>query len=218
MGKSSSSAAHAKPYCQKAASNPQIGKAEILHSQHIPVETVKTVDKADFVMWSRKYDKAFGWQAQRERELGSKFRKNKVLTCADLGAIIEWKFKDDEDKLQRGLELVARNDPEKVARITSQVLCLPQGDDMYRMNCLTTLEGISPVLASVILAFFDPKRCGIFDLRVWKPLLGNASAGLYTPQNYIRLLEAMRKTAAKHNLDVRIIDKALYKKSIDESG
>jgi hypothetical protein len=176
------------------------------------------MDKADFLMWSRKYDKAFGWQAQRERELGSKFRKNKVLTCADLGAIIEWKFKDEPEKLQRGLELMARNTPEVVARITGQVLCLPQGQDMYRINCLTTLEGISPVLASVILAFFDPKRYAIFDLRVWKPLLGNASAGLYTPQNYIRLLEAMRKTANKHNLDVRIIDKALYKKSIDDTG
>ncbi len=168
-------------------------------------------------MWSRKYDKAFGWQAQRERELGGKFRKNKVLTCADLGSIVEWKFKDDQEKLERGLELVARNDPEKVSRITSQVLCLPQGDDMYRMNCLTTLEGISPLLASIILTFFDPKRYCIFDLRVWKPLLGNASAGLYSPQNYIKLLEAIRKTAAKHNLEVRVIDKALYKKSIDNA-
>ena len=176
------------------------------------------MDKADFLTWSRKYDKAFGWQASRERELGAKFRKNKVLTCQDLGSIIEWKFKDDPEKLTRGLELIARNDPEKVARVTGQILCLPPGDDMYRLNCLATLEGISPVLASVILAFFDPKRYGIFDLRVWKPLLGNASTGLYTPQNYIRLIEAMRKTAAKHNLDVRVIDKALYKKSIDESS
>jgi hypothetical protein len=179
---------------------------------------VDLVDKADFLMWSRKYDKAFGWQAQRERELGAKFRKNKALTCADLGAVIEWKFKDDPERLERGLELMARNNPDAVARITGQVLSLPPGDDMYRINCLTTLEGISPVLASVILAFFDPKRYGIFDLRVWRPLLGNASAGLYTPQNYIRLLEAIRKTAAKHNLDVRVIDKALYKKSIDESA
>ncbi len=169
-------------------------------------------------MWCRKYDKAYGAQAQRERELGAKFRKNKALTCKDLASIVEWKFKFEPDKLPRALELVARNEEEKVARITSQVLCLPQGDDVYRLSSLTTLEGISPVLASVILAFFDPKRYGIFDLRVWRPLLGNASAGLYTPQNYIRLIEAMRKTAAKHNLDVRVIDKALYKKSIDESS
>ena len=166
-------------------------------------------------MWSRKYDKAYGWQAQRERELGAKFRKNKALSVKDLLSVVEWKFKEEPDKLARAQELVARNSEEKVSRITSQVLCLPQGDDTYRLNSLTTLEGLSPVLDSIILAFFDPKRYGIFDLRVWRPLLGNASAGLYTPQNYIRLLEAMRKTAAKHNLDVRVIDKALYKKSID---
>ena len=52
-------------------------------------------------MWSRKYDKAFGWQAQRERELGAKFRKSKALTAADLAAIVEWKFKDDPEKKTR---------------------------------------------------------------------------------------------------------------------
>lgn len=98
-------------------------------------------------MWSRKYDKAFGWQAQRERELGSKFRKNKSLTLKDLTSVVEWKFKEESDKLARAQELVARNNEETVARISSQVLCLPHGDDMYRINCLTTLEGISPILA-----------------------------------------------------------------------
>jgi hypothetical protein len=178
---------------------------------------VNGVDKSDYLMWSRKYDKAFGWQAQRERELGAKFRKNKALCCKDLAAIVEWKYKDDSEKMVRTQELVGRNNEERVQRITSQILSLPNADDNYRINCLTSLEGISPVLASVILSFFDPKRYSIFDLRVWKPLLGNASAGLYTPQNYIRLLIAMRKTAAKQNLDVRVIDKALYKKSLDES-
>jgi hypothetical protein len=168
-------------------------------------------------MWSRKYDKAFGWQAQRERELGAKFRKNKTLSCKDLAAVVEWKFKDAPEKLLRAQELVARNSEETVQRITCQTLSLPNADDAYRLNCLTTLEGISPVLASIVLAFFDPHNYGIFDQTVWKRLLGNAPPGLYTPQNYIRLLGAMRKTAAKHNLEVRVIDKALYKKSIDES-
>lgn len=179
--------------------------------------TVKLLDKPDYVMWSRKYDKTFGWQAQRERELGAKFRKNRHLTSKDLATIVEWKFKEDPDKKQRALELVARNDEEKVNRITGQALSLPQADDSYRVNCLTTLEGISPVLSSVILAFFDPRNYGIFEQSVWKGLLGNAPPGLYTPQNYIRLLTALRKTAAKHNLDARTIDKALYKKSLDES-
>jgi hypothetical protein len=176
------------------------------------------VDKSDYLVWSRKYDKAFGWHAQRERELGTRFRKNRFLSCKDLVRVVEWKFKSDSEKLSRGLELVGRNSEEKVMRITSQILSLPGADDMYRINCLTTLEGISPVLASVILAFFDPKQYGVFDKSVWKPVLGNAPPGLYTPQNYVRFLVALRKTAAKHNLDVRVIEKAFYRKAFDESN
>jgi hypothetical protein len=169
-------------------------------------------------MWSRKYDKAYGWQAQRERELGAKFRKNKVLTTKDLAAVVEWKYKNEADKLQRTQELVARNDDEKVQRITSQSLSLPNADDTYRINCLIILEGISPILASVILTFFDPKNYGTFEPSVWKGLLGNPPPGLYTAQNYIRLLAALRKSAKKHNLDARVIDKALYRKSAEEAG
>jgi hypothetical protein len=53
---------------------------------------------------------------------------------------------------------------------------------------------------------------------VWKALLGNPPANLLSTQNYLKLLEVMRKTAAKQNLDVRTVDKALFKKSIDESN
>ncbi|MCL4429825.1 MAG: hypothetical protein M1167_03630 [Chloroflexi bacterium] len=175
------------------------------------------MDKADFLLWSRKYDKAFGWQAQRERELGSKFRKAKALTCKDLASVVEWKFKDDAEKKARSLELVARNDEANVARLTGQALSIPGCEDSYRMNCLTLLEGISPVLASIILTFFDPKQYCILDAAVWKATLGNPPPNMQTTQNYLKLLGVIRKTAAKQNLDVRVIDKALFKKGIDES-
>jgi hypothetical protein len=179
---------------------------------------VDFVDKAAFLMWSRKYDKSFGWQAQRERELGAKFRKAKALTLADLAQVVEWRFKDELEKKMRTLPLVARNDEATVNRLSSQALSIPSCEDGYRMNCLTLLEGINPVLASVILAFFDPKQYCILDVAVWKPLLGNPPPNLLTSQNYLKLLEAIRKTAGKQNLDVRVIDKALYKKSLDESN
>jgi hypothetical protein len=175
------------------------------------------MDKAAFLMWSRKYDKSFGWQAQRERELGAKFRKAKALTCGDLAQVVEWKFKDEPEKKTRTLALVARNDEATVNRLSSQALSIPSCEDNYRMNCLTLLEGINPVLASVILSFFDPKQYCILDIGVWKALLGNPPPNMFATQNYLKLLEAIRKTAAKQNLDVRVIDKALYKKSLDES-
>ena len=168
-------------------------------------------------MWSRKYDKAFGWQAQRERELGSKFRKNKALTCKDLASIVEWKFKDDSEKKARSLEFVARNDEANVGRLTGQALSVPGCEDSYRMNCLTLLEGVSPVLASIILAFFDPKQYCILDAQTWKALLGNVPPNMQTTQNYLVLLSVIRKTAAKQKLDVRIIDKALFKKGFVEA-
>jgi hypothetical protein len=176
------------------------------------------LDKPDYILWSRKYDKAYGFLAQRERELGSKFRKKKLMTRADLVAVVEWKFKDEPEKKAHAIELVERNSEESVVRVSSQVFNLPMGDDLYRLNCLTTLEGVNPVLASIILAFFDPKLYGIFDPRVWKGLLGNPPSGLLTAANYKALLLAIRKTAAKHNLDVRVIDKALYRKSMEESN
>ncbi len=186
-----------------------------------PLETVcwcTCLDKPDYILWSRKYDKAYGFLAQRERELGSKFRKKKLMTKADLAAVVEWKFKDEPEKKTRALELVQRNSDEAVERISSQVFSVPNADDMYRMNCLLTLEGVNPVLASVVLTFFDPVKYTVFDSRVWKGLLGNPPSGLLTSMNYCILLLAIRKTAAKHNLDVRVIDKALFRKSMEESN
>jgi hypothetical protein len=174
------------------------------------------VDKADYLMWSRKYDKAYGWQAQREREIGAKIRKNKALALKDLAVVVEWKYKDEPEKLARIQELVLRNTEANVARISGQALSIPGCDDIYRVNCLTQLEGVSPILASVILTFFDPTQYCILDQNVWKRLLGNAPPNMQAASSYKVLLLAIRKTAAKQNLDVRVIDKALFKKSIDE--
>ena len=175
------------------------------------------MDKADFLMWSRKYDKAFGWQAQRERELGAKFRKNKAFTVADLASVVEWKFCDEPEKKARSLALVARNDEANVNRLSSQALSIPGCEDGYRMSCITLLEGVSPVLASIILTFFDPKQYCILDGYAWKALLGTPPPNMQSTQNYLVLLAVIRKTAAKQNLDVRVIDKAFYKKGHDES-
>jgi len=174
------------------------------------------VDKKDILKWSKKYDKDQGWRVQKEIELGTKFRKNKVLTCEDLAQIVEWKFKGiSEDKMKRVLEAIAQNDEATVARISSQVFNILLKEDAYRINSLTMLNGVSPVIASIILAFFDPKQYGIFDVQVWRALLGNQPPNLFTPQNYLKLIVALRKTANKYNLDARTIEKAFYQKKLD---
>src|SRR4030042_5992551 len=140
------------------------------------------------------------------------------MSGVDLAMVVEWKFKDDEEKKRRVLELVAKNDEVSIARVSSQAFNLPIGDDACRMNCLLMLGGVSPVLASVILAFFDPKQYGLFDVYAWRALLGNEVPNLFSAANYLKLLVALRKTAAKHNLDVRTVETALVEKKLDEAG
>ncbi len=176
------------------------------------------MDKRDFLMWSQKYDKDQGWSAQVERGLGARLRKARFMSGADLALVVEWKFKDDEAKRKRVLELVARNDEASIVRVSSQAFNLPGDNDACRVNCLMMLEGVSPVLASVILAFFDPKQYGVFDVYAWRGLLGNEVPNLFSTANYVKLLAALRKTATKHNLDVRTIEKALVQKKLDEDG
>ena len=176
------------------------------------------MDKRDFLKWSQKYDKDQGWSAQVERGLGARLRKARVMSGADLALVVEWKFKDDEAKRKRVLELVARNDEASVVRVSSQAFSLPGDNDACRINYFMMLEGVSPVLASVILSFFDPKQYGVFDVYAWRSLLGNEVPNLFSTGNYLKLLVALRKTAAKHNLDVRTVEKALVQKKLDEAG
>jgi len=176
------------------------------------------VDKRDFLKWSQKYDRDQGWLAQVERELGARFRRLKVMSSTDLAEVVKWKFSGDEAKTRRVLELVTRNDKASVKLASSQAFNLPVNDDAFRVNCLMMLEGVSPVLVSVILAFFDPKQYGVFDVYAWRALLGNEGSNLFSASNYLKLLLALRKTASKHNLDVRTVEKALVKKKLDENG
>jgi hypothetical protein len=176
------------------------------------------MEKKDFLKFSKKYDRDYGQLAQKEQELGARFRKNKVLTPADLAEVVEWKFGDSEDKKERVLEAVAKNDEATLTRISSQVFCVEGAEDAFRMNSLTMLNGVSPLLASVILALYDPHNYGVFGVQVWRALLGNEPPNLFTTQNYLRLLLSLRKTASKHNLDARTVEKALYKKSADEGN
>jgi hypothetical protein len=175
------------------------------------------MDKKDFLMWSKKYDKDNSRLAQKEQELGAKFRRNKQLTKEDLLQVIEWKFQGSEQKKQRILEAASKNLDESVRQISSQVFNVPTEEDTFRINSLIMINGVSPVIASVILAFFDPKRYGLFDAKVWRALLGNEPPNLYSTQNYLKFLIALRKTAAKQNLDARTIEKACYQKSVDEA-
>ncbi len=175
------------------------------------------MDKAESLKWSRKYEKDQALWAQTEQELGARFRRTKLLTSEDLALVVGWKFKDQDSKRANILEAVAKNDQDTICRLSNQAFSIVGAEDAYRVNSLCMLNGVSPVLASIILAFFDPRNYCVFDLSVWRALLGNEPPNLYTAQNYLTLLASLRKVASKHNLDARTVEKALFKKAHDKS-
>jgi len=174
--------------------------------------------KEEILNWSRKYDKDHPWWTQKEIELGDKFRKTKELTKNDLVQVVEWKFKDLKGRKDRVLEFIAKNDERLVLRISSDVFSSTLEDDSYRLNSLQMLEGVGPALASTILTFYDPKKYGVFDIHIWREIFGKEPENLFTTENYLKLLTELRRIANSHNLDVRTVEKALFKKNIDEAS
>lgn len=69
----------------------------------------------------------------------------------------------------------------------------------------------------MILAFYDPKDYGVFDIHAWRELMGKQPEDLFTLENLLRFLARLREEATMLKLDARMVEKAYFKKNLDES-
>ena len=176
------------------------------------------MNKEELLKWNEKYDKDHSWWTEKEKQLGDKFRRKKELTKDDLIQVVEWKFKDLKGRKERVLRFIAKNNDSLVRRISSVVFDTTLKDDSYRIDSLQMFDGVGPALASTILTFYDPKKYAVFDIHVWREMYGKEPKNLFTTENYLKLLSDLRRIANKYNLDVRTVEKALFKKNIDEAS
>lgn len=175
------------------------------------------MDKEEILNWSKKYDSEYPWWIQKEQELGARFRITKKITREDLEQVVEWKFKDMIGRKKRVMGLLAKNTDEKIRKVSNQFFRITSNDDSYKVHTLNMVHGIGPALASTILTFINPKDYGVFDIHVWREFFGEEPKGLFRTANYLKVLVELRKIAKQHQLDVRIVEKALFKKNYDES-
>lgn len=179
---------------------------------------IHKLTREEILDWNRKYDEDHPWWTQKEKELGDKFRRTKELTKDDLIQVVEWKFKDLKGRKDRVLGFIAKNDDSLVRRISSDVFGTTVKDDSYRIDSLQMLDGVGPALASTMLTFYDPKKYAVFDIHIWREMYGKEPKNLFTTENYLKLLTDLRRIANNCNLDVRTVEKALFKKNIDETS
>jgi hypothetical protein len=177
-----------------------------------------SMEKEEILKWNSRYDSDYPWWTKKEKELGNKLQKNKELTREDLVQVVKWKFKEMPGRKKRIMGLIAKNSDERIRNVSNQFFSITSNDDSIKVDTLCMLDGVGPALASTILTFINPKDYGVFDIHVWRELFGQESNGLFTTANYLKLLKKLRKTAGKHNLFVRIVEKAHFKKNYDESN
>lgn len=174
----------------------------------------KRMDRKEILMWVSKYEEDHPWWCEKEKELGDKFRKTGELTKEDLIQVVKWKFKTLKGRQSRILGLIKKNEDYEIRRISRKAFSLTSDSDFSRVELLKNLYGVGPALASTILTFYDPEQYGIFDIHVWRELFGPESTNLFTISNYLKLLREMRCVASQQNFNVRIIEKALFKKNL----
>jgi thermostable 8-oxoguanine DNA glycosylase len=175
------------------------------------------MNKEEILQYAESYDKEYfdNWVLP-EQELGEKFRKTKQVTKDDLRRVVEWKFMGLPWKNDR-LNDVANIDDDEL-RKRSHIAFTQSETDSDKINALK-FYGVGAATISVILTFYNPKEYGVFDRHVWRELFGKESKGeyLWTAENYLKVLTELRRIANQYGVDVRTVEKAIFKKQRDKT-
>jgi len=175
-----------------------------------------SMNKSEILEWTHKYDEEHPWWVKKETELGDNLREKGELSKENLIEIIKWKFKTTPRRLKKNLERANKNEDYAVRNISRSVLRLSPKYDYEKIMRLCRIKGVGSATASVILTFYDPTNYGVFDIHVWKELFGKDAEPDYNVRNCLICLSKLRQITKKYALDVRVIEKAYFKKNLDE--
>ena len=85
-----------------------------------------------------------------------------------------------------------------------------------RVNLMRSLPGVGLGVASALLTLYYPNLYGIIDFRTWDEIHEHDHGGrpitrTFTLSNYLYYLDTIRPFALEQNIDVQIVDFALWK-------
>lgn len=175
------------------------------------------MNRESIIYWRYKYDREEDqYNRGEEEELRANFQKNKHITREDLIRLVKWKFQGRlEWRQRRILKFLNSVDDEFIIDLSR--LAFKAKDDKKRVKLFCTIDGVGTAVASTILAFYDPEKYGVFDIHVWRELFGEEPKSLFMDmKNIFRFFERLREIALKTKLPCRDVEKALFKKNLDE--
>jgi hypothetical protein len=172
--------------------------------------------KQDILELAAKYDLDHPWWTQKEEEIGDRIRTERELGLETLKEIVEWKFKTVPSRMKRINNLLKIYSDQDIREVTRRALHLGTRYDDYKITTLRRIKSVGVSLASTVLTFYDPHNYCVYDIHVMRELYGELPKYPFTKnEHYLRLLQDLREQSTKLDLDVRTIEKALFKKNLD---
>ena len=177
-----------------------------------------TLDQ-DILEIAAKYDEDHPWWTSEEKRIGDQLRRDNEFGMDTLKEIVYWKFLTSPPYKEKNTNYYLKNHTdEEVRELTSWILPLPTREDHNKVTGLRELKGIGVALASTILTFHNPQDYCVYDIHVMREVYGEEPKYMFRGcKHYLELLEYLRLKSKKLDLPVRTIEKALFKKNIDDS-
>ena len=161
--------------------------------------------------WARRYTEFQGeyYQATEQGivELRDKIRERKHLIKAELYQIANWKS-------PRRAALIYENSEGWIKEVTAQAFATT--DDWEKLITLTRLDGIGEPTASAILHLYDEGQYPILDIHaLWSVGLEKKTRDAYP--FWLEYIAFCRDIANRNGIDMRTLDRALWRYSSDNS-
>ena len=174
------------------------------------------LSKQEILELAAKYDEDHPWWIRKEKEIGNRIRADLKFGLDTLKEIVEWKFKSVPSRIVIVNNLLSGYIDKEIREITSWVLPLGTAYDNNKISALRKIKGVGVALASTILTFHDPRNYCVYDIYVMREMYGIEPKYPFTSNKYyLRLLRDLREESTKLGLNVRTIEKALFKKNLD---
>lgn len=180
----------------------------------------KSMKKQEIIYWKNRYDKEEDlYNKGLEEYLNKKFNKNGYIKKIDLVNIVKWKFQGRLIGRQRRiLKYIEKNCESYIKKRSKEAFSIVEDKKKLSLLSSPNILGVGNALSSVILSFFDPKNYGILDIHAWRELFGKEPSNIFSSRSQAQVFfNRLRKISKETNLFCREIEKALFKKNLEES-
>lgn len=176
--------------------------------------------KKDILYWRDRYDKEEDlYNKGDEQDLRVKFQKNRCMTKAELTRVVKWKFQGGLKGRQKIILNHLKNvRPSFILDVSNKAF--ETDDEKEKIKALSSIKGVGNALSTVILTFFDPQNYGILDIHTWREIFKEKEPKdvFSNFRQAIRFLDKLRNISETTGFSCRDIEKALFKKNLEESG